>query len=67
VIFQLKANPNITSSDLQTSLAASGTDVHGSTIRRKLSQNGFHGRVAKEASALKKEQNCLSQLCLRAL
>lgn len=52
---QVKANPNITSRDLQTSLAASGTHVHASTIRRKLNQHGFHGRVARKKPLLTKK------------
>ena len=55
IINQLKANPHITSRELQTSLVESGTNVHASTIRRKLNSHGIHGRVARRKPLLSKK------------
>uniref|UniRef100_A0A3B4TRY4 Transposase Tc1-like domain-containing protein n=1 Tax=Seriola dumerili TaxID=41447 RepID=A0A3B4TRY4_SERDU len=55
IISQVKANPHITSTELQTSLVASGTNVHASTIRRKLNSHGIHGRVARRKPLLSKK------------
>lgn len=52
IMNQVKANLRINSRELQTSLAASGTNVHGSTIRRKLNSHDIHGRVARRKPLL---------------
>uniref|UniRef100_A0AAY5K3S6 Transposase Tc1-like domain-containing protein n=1 Tax=Esox lucius TaxID=8010 RepID=A0AAY5K3S6_ESOLU len=55
IINQVNANPNITSGDLQTSLAASQVIVHASTIRRTLNRHGIHGRVARKKPLMSKK------------
>ena len=55
IINQVKANPHITSRELQTSLAASGVNVHASTIRRKLNRHDIHGRVARKKPLLSRK------------
>ncbi|XP_062849643.1 zinc finger protein 638 [Trichomycterus rosablanca] len=55
ILIQVKANPHITSRELQTSLAASGINVHASTIRRKINRHGIHGRVARRKPLLSRK------------
>lgn len=55
IINQVKANPNVTSRDLQTSRTASQVTVHASTIRRTLNQNAINGRVARKKHRLSKK------------
>uniref|UniRef100_A0A3Q2CFB6 Tc1-like transposase DDE domain-containing protein n=1 Tax=Cyprinodon variegatus TaxID=28743 RepID=A0A3Q2CFB6_CYPVA len=55
IMMQVKANPRITSRELQTSLSASGINVHASTIRRNINRHGIHGRVARRKPLLSRK------------
>lgn len=57
IINEVKANPHMTSRELQTSLAASGVNVHASTIRQKLNRPDIYGRVARRMPLLSKKHN----------
>ena len=48
-------NPRKTSRDLQADLAAAGTKVHRTTVRRVLNNAGLYGRVARKKPLLKKK------------
>ncbi|KAF7647760.1 hypothetical protein LDENG_00166980 [Lucifuga dentata] len=51
----IAANPRLTSKDIQKSLAAADVHVHDSTVRKLLSKNGIHGRVARKKPLLSKK------------
>uniref|UniRef100_A0AAZ3NSK7 Transposase Tc1-like domain-containing protein n=1 Tax=Oncorhynchus tshawytscha TaxID=74940 RepID=A0AAZ3NSK7_ONCTS len=55
IINQVKANPNITSRDLQSSLAAPQVTVCASTTITTLNPNAIHGRVARKKPLLSKK------------
>lgn len=60
ILNQVKANPHITSRELQTSLAASGINVHTSTIRLKMNRIGIHGKVARRKPLLSRKNKVAS-------
>ena len=55
-------DPRTTSKELQDSLASVKVSVHDSTIRKRLSKNGIHGRVPRRKPLLTKKSTkaCLT-------
>lgn len=51
----VEKNPRLTSKDLQQSLSSAGVNVHSSTIRRTMAQNGYHGCKPRRKPLLSKK------------
>lgn len=55
LIQEVTKDPTTTSKELQASLASVKVSVHASTIRKRLSKNGLHGRVPRRKPLLSKK------------
>uniref|UniRef100_A0A9J7WYS1 Transposase Tc1-like domain-containing protein n=1 Tax=Cyprinus carpio carpio TaxID=630221 RepID=A0A9J7WYS1_CYPCA len=54
--------PRTTSKELQASLASIKVSVHDSTIRKRLGENGIHGRVPRQKKPLLSKKNIAAHL-----
>lgn len=55
IVRQVSIEPKLNLKDIQTDLKNAGTDVHLSTIRTTMNNNGLHGRVAVKKPYLSKK------------
>ncbi len=55
LIQEVTKDPTTTSKELQASLASVKVSVHDSTIRKRLVENGLHGRVPRPKPLLSKK------------
>ncbi len=57
LIQEVTKDPATTSKELQASLASVKVSVHDSTIRKRLGENGLHGRVARRKPATEQKEH----------
>uniref|UniRef100_A0AAR2LFJ0 Transposase Tc1-like domain-containing protein n=1 Tax=Pygocentrus nattereri TaxID=42514 RepID=A0AAR2LFJ0_PYGNA len=57
IVGEVTKDPRVTSKQLKASLTLANVNVHESTIRRTLNNNGVHGRVARRKPLLSKKNN----------
>ena len=55
IVGEVTKDPRVTSKQLKASLTLANVNVHESTIRRTLNNNGVHGRVARRKPLLSKK------------